>query len=195
MVHRNRKSQVFALAATVAAFEAKLASILGIPESVPATVFWAYGRSLMKINCSFGFSDARLDPDEGGAEEGDLQVERDVPVPGDGQREEQGQLRLPQPGIHHEGVHQQGKKHRAFGRSENQKLCSRFGSLSTFIWHRSCWFISRLGIWHVKVRENLFISSSALPGIGRLSGTFQPKSRTITCPFPGLVMPVALPGG
>ena len=64
----------------------------------------------MKTNCPFSFSDTRFDPDEGGAEEGDLQVERDVPVPGDGQREEQGQLRLPQPGIHHEGVHQQGMK-------------------------------------------------------------------------------------
>ena len=31
--------------------------------------------------------------------------------------------------------------------------------------------MSRLGIFVVKVRENLFISSSALPGSGRESGT------------------------
>ena len=88
----------------------------------------------MKTNCPFSFSDTRFDPDEGGAEEGDLQVERDVPVPGDGQREEQGQLRLPQPGIHHEGVHQQGKKHRAFGdqriKIKNYAFC---GAKSNFL--------------------------------------------------------------
>ena len=46
----------------------------------------------------------------------------------------------------------------------------------------------RLGIWHVKVRENLFISSFTLPGVGRVSGTFHPKSRMITCPFPSLAI-------
>ena len=42
-VNENPRAQVFAHAATVAAFAAKLASIPGIPELVPATVFLAYG--------------------------------------------------------------------------------------------------------------------------------------------------------
>ena len=48
--------------------------------------------------------------------------------------------------------------------------------------------MNKLGIWHAKVRENLFISCSTLPGLGRVSGTFQPKSGTIASPFPSLVM-------
>ena len=33
--------------------------------------------------------------------------------------------------------------------------------------------MSILGNWDVPLRENLFIFSSALPGVGRVSGTFQ----------------------
>ena len=47
---QNPRVQVFALAATVAAFEAKLASIPGIPESVQATVFLADGGPLIAPN-------------------------------------------------------------------------------------------------------------------------------------------------
>ena len=48
--------------------------------------------------------------------------------------------------------------------------------------------ISILGTWDLKVRENLFISSSARPGIGRVSGTFLRKSRTFKAPFPSLII-------
>ena len=49
-VNENPRAQVFAHAATVAAFAAKLASIPGIPELVPATVFLADGAPLNPIH-------------------------------------------------------------------------------------------------------------------------------------------------
>ena len=47
--HQNPRAQVFDLAATVAEFEAKLASIPGIPELVPATIFLADGAPLIGL--------------------------------------------------------------------------------------------------------------------------------------------------
>ena len=40
----------------------------------------------------------------------------------------------------------------------------------------------------VRVREYLFISSSTLPAVGRVSGTMIAYSQTITLPFPPLMM-------
>ena len=48
--------------------------------------------------------------------------------------------------------------------------------------------LTRVGILGVRVRENLLISSSTLPGLGRVSGTTTVNSRTFTPPFPSLVM-------
>ena len=50
--------------------------------------------------------------------------------------------------------------------------------------------MTRVGILGVRVRENLLISSSTLPGLGRVSGTTTANSRTFTPPFPSLLIDV-----
>ena len=57
---------------------------------------------------------------------------------------------------------------------------------STFI-ARPAYIRSRVGILGVRVSENLLISSSTLPGLGRVSGTTTANSRTFTLPFPSLI--------